>query len=52
MNKIFEQQEDGSLKPIEQPEYLIKRLSVYGYFKDRGLSLEEIKYIFSTEFVL
>jgi hypothetical protein len=47
MPKIFEQQEDGSLKPIEQPVRLVKRLSVYKWLRDNGLSLEEIKFIFS-----
>ena len=40
--KIFEQQEDGTLKLIEQPSLLVKRLLVYRSFRESGLFLDEI----------
>ena len=29
--KLYEEQADGSLKPVEMPNYIIKRLSIYQF---------------------
>lgn len=45
MFEIYEKQEDGSLRPIEYPAHLAKRLNTYLWLKSHGLSLEEIRLI-------
>lgn len=43
MEELFEKQEDGSLKPIDYPNHIVKRLRIYLWLKSNGLNLEEIK---------
>lgn len=45
MGKLYEEQEDGSLKPVEIPERLAKRVHVYLQLRNRGLELEEISWL-------
>jgi len=47
MNELYEKQEDGTLKPVEHPCHLVKKLDVYLWLKGHGLSHEEIKYLFT-----
>ena len=43
---LYEKQEDGTLKPVDYPEFLIKKLDIYQWLKTKGLDLEEIKFLF------
>ena len=45
MGKLYEQQEDGTLKPLNKPDHLVRRLDIYEWLKGRNLSLEEIEFI-------
>lgn len=52
MGELYEKQEDGSLRPVNLPKWVIKRCNIYLALKDKGLSLEEIKLLwdgYSTE---
>jgi hypothetical protein len=42
---LYEKQEDGTLKPIEYPEQLVKKVAIYEWLRSRSLNLEEIKYL-------
>ena len=50
MLKLYEEQEDGSLKPIEYPKYLAKRLEIYFWLKEYSLGLDEIKFLIAESF--
>jgi hypothetical protein len=45
MGELYEKQEDGTLKPVEYPEHLVKKLNIYLWLKRNGLNYEEIKYL-------
>lgn len=45
MSELFEKQKDGSLKPIDHPEWLVKKLATYKWLKGENLTLEEIKIV-------
>jgi hypothetical protein len=45
MSDIYEKQEDGTLKPIEQPSWVIKRLIIYNYLRRQELGLDEIRFL-------
>jgi hypothetical protein len=45
MNKIYESQEDGSLKLLDQPECIVKKLALYKWLQEQGLTLEEIRFL-------
>lgn len=52
MCELYEKQEDGSLKPLGLPEWIVKRSAIYMALKSKSLNLEEIKFIwdgYSTE---
>lgn len=42
---IYEKQDDGTLKPIEYPEQLVKNVAIYDWLRNKGLSLDEIKFL-------
>jgi hypothetical protein len=45
LGKIFEEQEDGSLKSIEYPASIIKSVNLYLWLRRQALTLEEIKFV-------
>lgn len=45
MPELYEKQEDGTLKPVEYPEQLVKNIVVYEWLRAKGLTQEEIKII-------
>ncbi len=49
MGKVYEEQLDGSLKPIEGPVFKI--LGKFLDLKGKGLTLDEIQYVLSFEVV-
>jgi len=47
MNEIYERQDDGSLKPLNQPEWVIQKVVIYRWLQQQGLTLEEIRFLLS-----
>jgi len=45
MGGLYEKQDDNSLKPVEYPEWVVKRLAIYLMLRDKNLDLEEIRFI-------
>ena len=45
LEKVYIKQEDGSLKPVEHPAEIAKRLACYLWLKENDLSLEEITFL-------
>lgn len=45
MAELYEKQKDGSLKPIEYPVQLVNNVAIYDWLRNKGLSLEEIKFL-------
>ena len=45
MGELYEKQEDGSLKPIEKPEWLVKEVDLFKWLKCQGLTLDEIRFV-------
>lgn len=43
--KIYEEQENGTLKPIEYPPELVKKVQTYQWLKDYQLTLDEIRFL-------
>lgn len=43
--KLYEEQSDGTLKPVELPVELAKKAHNYLELRSKALSLEEIKWI-------
>jgi len=51
MNKVYEEQEDGSLVPLKIPSYLVTRVNILLWLKGHGLTTEEIKYLWDGQTV-
>ena len=45
MTELYEKQGDGTLKPIEYSTQLVKKVATYEWLRNKGLSLEEIKFL-------
>ena len=45
MGELYEKQEDGTLKPLEYPIEVVKRVNLFRWLKCQGLSLDEVKFI-------
>lgn len=43
--KIYIRQDDGTLKPVELPDYLARRVVIYELLMARGLTHEQIKFL-------
>jgi hypothetical protein len=43
--KLYEEKEDGTLKPVDAPPELIKKVYIYSKLKAIDFSLEEIKWL-------
>jgi hypothetical protein len=50
MGELYEKQPDGTLKPAEQPEQLVKKVALYEWLKARGMNLDEAKYMLEPTF--
>ena len=50
MNELYKKQEDGTLKPVEIPEHLGKKLEIYLRLRESGLALDEIKFLVDVPF--
>lgn len=48
MSELYEKQEDGTLKPIDLPDAIAQKLSIYMILRNHGLSLDEIQYLLQT----
>ena len=43
--KLYEEQNDGTLKPVEMPSTLVKKEKIYQWLKQQNLSLAEITFL-------
>jgi len=48
MNELYEKQQDGTLKPLEYPQELAEKSYVYLWLRDKGLTVDEIKFLWDS----
>jgi len=47
MDTVYIKEEDGTLRPLEYPPNLVKQVSTYRWLQEKGLCLDEIKFLCS-----
>lgn len=48
---LYEKQDDGTLKPVDYPPNIVENLKIYEWLKNRGLTLDEIKFLTSFSLI-
>lgn len=52
MDEIYKKQDDGSFLPLKIPSYLATRVYIFLWLKERGLTIEEIVYLWDGQTVI
>jgi hypothetical protein len=50
MSTLYKKQDDGTLKPIECPEQLVKTVAIYEWLREKGFTLDEIQFLVTCPF--